>query len=55
VSLSKQNKLDDVNWAAKELKSIAPNFSLNDVNEMLPIHNEGIIMDIHAHLRLAGL
>ena len=55
ASLSRLGRLDEANWAAIQFKTLAPDFKLNDIEEMFPIDNHQNLADIKEDLRRAGI
>lgn len=55
ASLSRLDKIDDANWAAVQLKSLIPDFKLDDVGEMFPIKDKVSLDSVKADLGKAGI
>lgn len=55
VALSKLDQPDEASWFAEQLKTIAPDFSPNNVDEMFPLQDPEIMQDMKKHLQHAGL
>jgi len=55
VALSKLDQLDEAIWAAGQLKTLKPDFSINNFSELLPIQDANALDDIKQHLQRAGL
>ncbi len=55
AALSGLGKTDDAAWAAAQLRMLAPEFKVSDVNEMLPIESTERLTAMVDRLRRAGL
>ncbi|NOX43704.1 MAG: tetratricopeptide repeat protein [Gammaproteobacteria bacterium] len=55
ASLSQMDKNDEASWAAIQLRTLDPDFSVDNISDMFPIKNEEWTQEIKLHLRRAGL
>lgn len=55
TSLSQLNKEDEASWAAIQLRTLDPEFSVDNITDMFPIKDENQTQQIKTHLRRAGL
>lgn len=55
ASLGKLERNEEAQWAAEQLKSVAPNFHIEQVDSMLPIRDEKLIFEIRQQLSRAGI
>lgn len=55
VALSKLDRQEEAVWVAEQVKTLAADFSVDQVAGLLPIHDAKIIKDMQQHLRRIGL
>jgi len=55
AALSGLGKTDDAAWTAAQLRMLAPEFKVSDVNEMLPIESTVRVTAMVDRLHRAGL
>lgn len=55
AALSELGKSDDAAWTAAQLRMLAPEFKVSDVNDMLPIENAARLTAMTGRLHRAGL
>ncbi len=55
ASLSQLNKEDEASWAAIQLRTLDPKFSVDNITDMFPIKDENQVQEIKTQLRRAGL
>ena len=55
AALSGLGKTDDAAWAAAQLRMLAPEFKVGDVNDMFPIESTARLTAMLDRLRRAGL
>jgi tetratricopeptide (TPR) repeat protein len=55
ASLSKLGKTEEASWAAIQFKTLAPDFTLDDVGKMFPIKDQENLSKLKSDLRAAGI
>jgi len=55
AALQKLGRADDARWAATQLRAVAPEFSPEDIGDLLPVGDSAVVADMQELLHRAGL